>query len=192
MKNLSHIFRGLMAGALLGTGVFVTPAAKAEMATNTPQSDPRHPTLADFDLIAQRNIFDPNRGIARAQPQVAAGNRRPVVQTFSFRGAAEKVGKGFDAFFIGYGAPASGIVRVDDTINGYKVVGIGLHEVQLLDVDKDELVALTEETGLRREDGGAWAKVAAPTTYAATTPGRGASAWSGRRGNRNAFGAKEN
>lgn len=170
MNNLSKIITGLAAGSflLLGLGL-MAQCARAEMAPGASTTNAtRNPSLADFDLIAQRNIFDPNRGVASARTPVASASRQAVVETFSFRGAAEKVGKGFDGFFIGYGTPASGVLVVNDMINGFKVAAIGLREVRLID-PTGEVVTLTDETGLRREDGGPWTKVAAPTLYTAAT-----------------------
>jgi hypothetical protein len=177
MKTLSHIFTKLATGVLLLAGFgIIAPGARAQALLAKPT-----PSLTDFDLIAQRNIFDPNRGTAAAPTQPVATRRQPVVETFSFRGAAEKVGKGFDAFFIGYGTPTAGVVEVNDVINGFKVVEIGLHEVRLVEVSKNDVVILTDETGLKREDGGAWAKVAAPTFPAPTVAMRGRPGWSGAR-----------
>lgn len=90
--------------------------------------------------------------------------RPPHVETFSFRGAAEKLGKGFDAFFTGDGVPASGKVAVNDEINGFKVLEIELSEVKLID-SNHEVVILQDQTGMTRRDGGRWIKVVVPATY---------------------------
>jgi hypothetical protein len=132
------------------------PVAQAQEATN-------QDGMARFQLILQRNIFDSERG---NRAPVSAPRRLPRVEMFSFRGAAEKTGMGYDAFFTGDGAPASGKLEVNDSINGFKVLEIALSEVKLLDANQ-KVVVLPVESGLSREDGGSWTKVLAPTVYRA-------------------------
>ena len=161
---------GLAVGlpAVWGLGL-MTQCARAEMAPAISAVDSTNDTgLARFDLIVQRNIFDPNRGMAPASVPATTPRHQPVVETFSFRGAAEKLGKGVDGFFAGVGVPTAGVVDVNDKINGFTVVEIGLHEVKLAGPN-DEVVVLTDQMGLTREDGGAWTKIAVPTLYTAVT-----------------------
>jgi hypothetical protein len=136
------------------------------------------PTLAAFDLIWQRNIFDPNR-----QPYQAGRGfvqTRPVVQprrveTLRFCGTVEKVGKGIDALFTGDGAPQSGVLDLGDMVNGLKIAAITNDSVTLVDpksTNSTGFVLSTENGGrnaISRGDGGPWREIAVNTVFAAPT-----------------------
>lgn len=126
--------------------------------------------MSQFQIIIKRNIFDPSRG-SDASNRESTAKRQPRIETFSFRGAAEKVGKGFDAFFTGDGAPTSGTVAVNDVINGFKLLEINLSEVKLMDTNQ-QWVILKDQTGLTRQDGGPWSKVFVPAVYGSSAPTR--------------------
>ena len=162
MKNLPTWMTSPAVGCLTALGLLLsTHAATAGDPPARPSTDTAAvPAFSQFQIIAQRNIFDPDRGIASTnRPAIA---RRPSrVETFSFRGAAEVEGKGYDGFFAGDGAPASGVVDVNDKINGFTVQELNLDAVKLLDADH-HVVTLEDQTGLTRRDGGPWTKIAAP------------------------------
>ena len=164
MNSFPKLITSLAAGCLTVLGLSLTqPAATAgEDLANFATAATNHGGLSQFQIIIQRNIFDPNRG--RAEPN---RQRQPHIETFSFRGAAEKVGKGFDAFFAGDGVPASGAVAVNDEINGFKVLEIKLSEVRLMD-SNHQVIILPDQTGLTRQDGGPWLKIFVPPLYGST------------------------
>ena len=117
------------------------------------------PTLAAFNLIWQRNIFDPSRigDTTRALTNII----RPVVQrveSFRYCGSALVVGKGIDAFFSGDGAPDSQKLDKGDTINGLIIKDITTNQVTLADPASTNLYVLTDGTGLSRSPGGPWQK----------------------------------
>jgi len=172
MKTCPKLIASLAVGCLTTLGLPLTPQAAtpgkqlilpAMEATN--QSG-----VSQFQLILQRNIFDPNRR-SDTPNRESATKRQPHIETFSFRGAAEKLGKGFDAFFTGDGAPTSGTVKINDQINGFKVQEINLSEVKLID-SNHEVVILKDQTGMTRQDGGPWIKVFVPAFYSSSAPTR--------------------
>jgi hypothetical protein len=165
MKTFPKLITSLALGCLMSSGLPLTQyAATVGEELAGPAMEGTNQDGADrFRIIVQRNIFDPNRGSNAPNPE-SASKRAPHIETFSFRGAAEKLGKGFDAFFAGDGAPTSGTVAVNDEINGFKVQEISLYEVKLTDTNH-EMVILKDQTGLTRQDGGPWSKVLVPAYY---------------------------
>jgi hypothetical protein len=168
MKTFPNLITSLAGGCLTTLGLLLTQQAAAggkDLASPAMEAI-NQGGASQFQIILQRNIFDPNRG--RAEPN---RERQPHIETFSFRGAAEKLGKGFDAFFTGDGAPASGTVAVNDEINGFKVQGIKLSEVKLM-ATNHEVVVLQDQTGMTRHDGGPWIKVFVPAFYGSSAQTR--------------------
>ena len=131
--------------------------------------------MGQFQVMLHRNIFDQTRVNGPTNREAAATPRQPArqprIETFSFRGAAETVGKGFDAFFSGDGAPKSRTVVVNDKINGFKVQSISLDEVKLMNTN-EEVITLKDQMGMTRRDGGQWIKVSVPATYGSATATR--------------------
>jgi len=173
MKTITKWITSLATGCLFTMGLALTSYAA------TAGKDPAGPApetasqcgASGFQLIVQRNIFDPNRGSDPTNREPAAASRPPRIETFSFRGAAEMGGKGFDAFFTGDGAPTNGTVAVNDEINGFRVQEISLFEVRLMDTNHD-VVILQDQTGMTRQNGGPWIKVSAPASYTSSTQRR--------------------
>jgi hypothetical protein len=67
-------------------------------------------TQAAFKIIIQTNIFDPNRmpyieGVTGVNSGIAAAP--PVIESFTLRGTAEDVNRGFLAFFVGDNVPSN-------------------------------------------------------------------------------------
>jgi hypothetical protein len=135
---------------------------------STPASGTNLTGFAAFQLIVRRNIFDPTRRPYVNNYQAPITRTRPSVpQIFSFRGASEKIGMGYTAFFSGFGIPPSQEVSVNDVINGYKVVKITLHSVTLADTKTTNMITLNEQGGMSRVDGGPWKWTVVPTVYTA-------------------------
>ncbi|MGD1085685.1 MAG: hypothetical protein ABSA47_13190 [Verrucomicrobiota bacterium] len=165
MNHLPKWMTSLAVGWLAALGILVTDrAAMAGDPTASPASQTTNvAAFSQFQLILRNNIFDPDRGVGTTLRK-AALTRPPRVETFSFRGAAEKVGKGCDGFFTGDGAPASGILDVNDMINGFKIQEINLRQVKLADTNH-QVLTLEVQTGLARQDEGPWIKIPAPALY---------------------------
>ena len=172
MKTFTKWITSLAAGclAMLGLALTLHAADVGEHPAGPAMEAAGQGGMSQFQIIIQRNIFDPSRG-SDASNRESTPKRQPRIETFSFRGAAEKVGKGFDAFFAGDGAPASGTVAVNDVINGFKVREINLSEVKLMDTNQ-QWVILKDQTGLTRQDGGPWSRVFVPAVYSSSAQTR--------------------
>jgi hypothetical protein len=157
---------GVAAVPVPGGAAIPAPVASAAIPVSPPG-------FADFQIIAHRNIFDPNRRPYVEGVPYAPAPRVSRVYMFSFRSASEKLGKGCTAFFTGDGVPPSGELNVGDPINGYIIKDITidkvtkLSKVTLADTKSTNVWVLNESWGLTRQDGGAWTSKYAPTTYPA-------------------------
>jgi hypothetical protein len=96
-------------------------------------------------------------------PQV----RPPAVQEIRLCGTWNKIGKGIDAVFSGYGASQSGQYDVGDSIDGLKIVAVSTNEVKLVDTNSASTNMFTVGVGwgLSRTNGGQWATKMMLTTY---------------------------
>lgn len=108
------------------------------------------PNYSNFAVIAQRNIFDPNR-----IPQ--AGSRPPrrevQVDYFALVGVMSYE-KGTFAFFDGNGSSYRKALKNADTIAGYKITNIDANSVKLAADGKE--VELRVGMQMRREEEGPW------------------------------------
>jgi len=149
-------------------GAAPAPAAGAAATSEAGAAAGSPPSLALFDVIWQRNIFDPRR-----QPYRGNGftnTPRPVprnVESFKYCGPGIKVGKGIDALFTGDGVSVSGVYDVGDPINGFLIAEITTNAVTLTDPQStnNQKIVLKPETGLSRADGGPWAVKYMTTVY---------------------------
>jgi hypothetical protein len=141
-------------GVLLGAAA---SPARAQDSTNQASGM----DFKSFEIIAQRNIFDPTRsGRLRSYNT----RRRPAAQAFTFCGIGEaSLGKQrYAAMFDGYGNPGRQLY-VGDVINGFKIVQIPppaasnswRATVQMVGPNK-QTISLFAGMHMRREDGGAW------------------------------------
>ena len=126
----------LLAGALL-----VAASAAAQSTNGT--------GFAQFQMIGQRNIFDPdrvpNRPYARSAPK--------VVDSFSFVGTMSYA-KGTFAFFDGTSADFRKVLERDGEILGFKVVAISPKAVTLRSGTNETVLKLG--TQMHRDDNGQW------------------------------------
>jgi len=106
-------------GALLANG---RPAAA--QTTNAPAAT----NYSSFQIIVERNIFDPNR-LARA-PRSRGHSTSPSVPHFSLVGTMSSR-QGMLAFFDGNDSDYRKVLSPDGTIAGCKVMEITLHGVKL-------------------------------------------------------------
>jgi hypothetical protein len=121
-----------------------------------------------FRLITERNIFDPNRSPRAARP----ATQIRTVDSFSFVGTMSYE-KGIFAFFDGTSSAYKKAVKPDDTIAGYKVVGISPDSVKLM--HNTNVVELAVGTQMRRRDDGSWERSAASESSAAAPSSASAS-----------------
>ncbi|MGA2029057.1 MAG: hypothetical protein ABSG87_03180 [Verrucomicrobiota bacterium] len=105
---------------------------------------------SSFQIVGQRNIFDPNR---TPHSRFSSTRSTRVADSFSFVGSMSYA-KGNFAFFDGTSSDFRKVAKVDDTIADFKVVAIGLSSVTL-SFGTNEMV-LFIGTQMRRDDDGQW------------------------------------
>ena len=118
---------------------------------------------AAFKIIVDRNIFDPNR-FPHAGPRPIAAKSKSfdsltLVGTMSYE-------KGTFAFFDGTSAEYKKVLKLTDSIAGYKVTNIAPNAVKLATGTNE--VELTVGGQLRREENGPWLLAGQSTSYAST------------------------
>jgi hypothetical protein len=139
------------------SGIF---AGSGSSATSTNGTNPLD--YAAFRVVADRNIFNPNR-----QGYRSGGSRpRPKsVETFSLVGTMSYE-KGTFAFFDGSGSEYRKALKTNDTIAGYQLTAIEPNAVKLA-IQTNELV-LRVGMQMRREEDGPWLKPSQPDTASAS------------------------
>ncbi len=111
-----------------------------------------------FRLIAEKNIFNPNRvGLTRAAPEA----RPPRVDTIALVGTVELDGRRA-ALFDSAEAAFRKTVREGETIADFTVAKITPAGVDLAREGRTQPVRVTEQ--LRRPEGGEWSVIAAPNS----------------------------
>ncbi|MBU6399857.1 MAG: hypothetical protein KGS61_06025 [Verrucomicrobia bacterium] len=140
-----------------------SPTATAERSpTNAPAGAPR-PEFAPFKLIADRNIFDPNRVPHR--PGDGPAPKPKVTEFFGLVGTMSYA-KGAFAFFNGSNSDFKKALKPADTIGGYKLTDIEPDSVML--TEGTNAVQLRVGMQMRREEGGAWLLATQAESYAAS------------------------
>ncbi len=122
------------------------------------------PDFSSFRLIAERNIFDPNRS-ARHNPESQPKSK--TIESFALVGIMSYE-KGTFAFFDGSSSTYKKALKVGDTIAGYKLTDLTPDLVKLSAATNE--VQLHVGSQLRREEEGEWtlAKASESYSYAAT------------------------
>jgi hypothetical protein len=114
-----------------------------------------------FQIIAQRNIFDPTRS---GRLRSYGTKRRPAAQSFTFCGVGQaSFGKQhYAVMFDGFGAPGRQLY-VGDVINGFKITQIPPPEASnnwrasvQLQATNNQTTNLFVGMHMRREEGGPW------------------------------------
>jgi hypothetical protein len=122
--------------------------------------------FASFQIIGQRNIFDPNR-----VPHRRTGATARVVDSFSFVGTLSYA-KGTFAFFDGTSPDFRKVLELDGSIAGFKVAAITPKSVKLLSetnaISGTNEIVLEVGTQIRRNDDGQWEVSSEPAAYAST------------------------
>ena len=142
------------------------------------QEAPENPVQdrSSFNIISERNIFDPNRS-ARVAREEERGEpaREPVVQFFSLIGTMSYE-KGKFAFFGGSGSEFKKVLKPADSIAGFTITEIGASQVKL--EKEGETVDLRVGMAMERQDEGEWQMTANGARAQATssTPNKNATA----------------
>jgi len=109
------------------------------------------PSFENFELIWQRNIFDPSRRKQVEEPVVRAPE--PVVYEFSLLGTLVTENNSY-AFFEGNRSSLSGVVKQGESFEPFIVQAISTTSIQL--VSGEENIPLKIGMTLRREEEQDW------------------------------------
>jgi hypothetical protein len=134
---------------LLALSLLLT--APTAIAQQTPTT--HAPDFAEFQLIAERNIFNPNRSSRPPAPSRRVTNRAPVTDSFTLVGTLGDPTQ-WIAFFDGTRPELRGRLKPGDTIGDYTLTTVTNGSVQLL--SPTNTLHLRVGTQLRREDQGPW------------------------------------
>lgn len=115
--------------------------------------------FASFQIIGQRNIFDPSRVPHRR----STGPATHVVDSFSFVGTMSYA-KGNFAFFDGTSPDFRKVLELDGSIADFKVTAINPRSVTLLSGTNETVLPLG--TQMYRDENGHWAVSAESASYA--------------------------
>ena len=137
-----------------------TPPPPARPETNAPAKL----DYSAFKIIAERNIFNPNRS-SRSGRSRAAQQRRPKADSFALVGTLSSE-KGSFAFFDSTSSQYKKVLKRADTIAGYKVKEIALNHVKLESGGKE--IELRVGNRMRKQEGGEW-RLAGQTESSAST-----------------------
>ena len=121
-----------------------------------------------FQIISQKNIFDPYR-----RPRVGSTNSLPPTYYFTLNGTMSYDDKSY-AFFDGSGIRGGRAFQPSDTINGYKIAEIADNYVKLM-AASNQFVKLSVGMQMKRTGTGPWALVASPDLTAEPSSSEGGS-----------------
>jgi hypothetical protein len=115
-----------------------------------------------FRLVAERNIFDPNRSprSSRAPTQPKTVDSFSLVGTMSYE-------KGDFAFFDGSSSDYKKVLKTNDIIAGYKLLVISPELVKIQSGTKQ--LELGVGAQMRRREDGSWERAAGSAAYAASS-----------------------
>jgi hypothetical protein len=169
------------------------PVAVAVTATNTPPGKPSKPAttvtatnvpgtgveLASFKIIAERNIFNPNRASRSSKASRATEKPKPVkTETFTLAGTMS-YDKGDVAFFDSASSEYRKALKLNGKIAGHTITAITNQKVTLEKEGKSLELAVGGQ--LRRQDESPWELVPGSNTRL-TEAKPGAAASSGDSG----------
>lgn len=123
--------------------------------------------LPSFQIISQRNIFDPNR---RPRTEAKAQNisKPSQIDFFSLRGTMSYANQSV-AFFDGSSSEYSKAVTRADSIAGYKIAEITFNHVKLA-AGSNQTINLPVGSQMKRQDNGPWALVENPGSSTDSNP----------------------
>lgn len=120
-----------------------------------------------FQIISQKNIFDPFRRPVRP----GGTNAPPPSYYFTLNGTMSYEDKSY-AFFDGSGIRGGQAFQPADTINGYKIAEIADNYVKLM-ASSNQFVKLSVGMQMKRIGAGPWALVASPDPTAEPSSSEG-------------------
>ena len=120
-----------------------------------------------FQIISQKNIFDPYRRPVRP----GGANAPPPSYYFTLNGTMSYEDKSY-AFFDGSGIRGGQAFQPADTINGYKIAEIADNYVKLM-ASSNQFVKLSVGMQMKRIGAGPWALVASPDPTAEPSSSEG-------------------
>jgi hypothetical protein len=138
-------------------------SASSTAATNAPPG-----SFESFRLIAERNIFDPNRSprVSRSSGGSEEPRRVPKIEAFALAGTMSFSNRHM-AFFTSSSSQFQKALKPGDAIAGYQVAAVEIDHVKL---EKDGAkVELKLNQQMRREDDGPW-QISARAEMAASAP----------------------
>lgn len=151
-----------------------TTATNPPAATVDTHTEPEPPLGANasnrldfsrFKLIADRNIFDPNRYPQMSRQPRRDTRRTPTVEAFSLVGIMI-YSKGPFAFFDGSSSQYRKVLKPADKIAGYEITNVTPDKVQLVADGKS--IDLKVGMQMRREDEGPWVLSGPAPVYASS------------------------
>lgn len=116
---------------------------------------------AAFKVIVDRNIFDPNRYPHRPGAPVVASKRKSF-DSLTLKGTISYE-KGTFAVFEGTSSEYQKVLKLTDSIAGYKVTNIAWNAVKLMSGTNE--VELSVGSQLRREENGPWLLASQSSSY---------------------------
>ncbi len=160
-----NVGRILMVSCLLAVMVFFDcPVSGAQE-----ENDFTGPSLDSFNIIFERNIFDPNRRKARPvedRPRDISTPPPPKVERFYLVGAILYEGDAY-AFFEGTEYGLSKVVSPGDRYEGYEIVDVDVNGVKIS--DSTNTIEIAVGKGMIREGTGEW-KIDERGSYEITVP----------------------
>jgi hypothetical protein len=158
------------AAALAVLGAFLANGRPAAAQTTNAPAATNATDYSSFQIITERNIFDPNRYAHASHSRGRATS--PSAPYFSLVGTMN-YRKGMIAFFDGNDSDYRKVLSPDGVIAGYKVVEITQRGVKLMAAGKP--VAMKVGAQMRQAGKGEW-QLAGPGDWPAATAGNEAPA----------------
>jgi hypothetical protein len=170
-KRVFAIFFGIVSITRSGLGAetnsepaLVQPEAPVE--TNTVTSN----DLKSFKIIADRNIFNPNRSSRSTRRNTDSAPRKPVrIETFSMVGMISS-DKGSFAFFDGSGSDYRKAAKVGDSVGSFKINEIGQDFVKLQGPEKEVTLGIGMQ--FRKQDEGEWQLIEKKDDSSSSSPSK--------------------
>ena len=135
--------------------------------TNSEAASAPQTGFQSFQIISQKNIFDPYRKPVRP----GGTNAPPPSYYFTLNGTMSYEDKSY-AFFDGSGIRGGRAFQPADTINGYKIAEIADNYVKLM-ASGNQFVKLSVGMQMKRTGTGPWALVASPDPTAGPSSSEG-------------------
>ena len=147
--------------------LMLTPAVRAQVTNEVANTQTNYSNRLDysaFRIIADRNIFNPNRS-GRSARGGGERQRQAKSDSFSLVGTMAYE-KGWFAFFDGSSSEYRKVIKPDGIIAGYRVVEIAPSHVKLALNGKD--TELKVGTQMQRQEEGGWQMVAQAGSYSSS------------------------